>query len=329
MMRKYYKPLNLQEIEHVADLLRRDGCIQGGKALEGWCKDLGASSRATIPSSQGRRGRVESDVQQEETDVGLDAALSNSVREALQQEQDNVHHAILHSKSSEPLSSLRIEINDGENASADGGDNVDAEHAPDDENNHNARDQHEAQEAQLAKHVAEVDCISVISAVGSEQKCYMNGASFPSPEGNFLPVESLKDHDTVRSLDGSIVQVLVKRHSSQDRSMVWLQSDAFKIPLTHNHRVMIDRGTLQKPRRQTIPAGHLRPGDHVLCAKGLHRLTDVIPFLSDDDVFEITFCPDREVETCFIEDDENDALLTKGKKIIPSAIKTRRGGMSK
>jgi len=164
-------------------------------------------------------------------------------------------------------------------------------------------------------------CASVISAAGSEAKCYMPGTCLHSANG-FVRVEDIRDHDVLLAIDGSEDEVLSnRRHTSMDHHVVWLQTDNFRIALTMNHRVMVLRGTTQ---RQTIPACHLRVGDLVLAEGGPQILTRVQHFLSDDNVFEIMFKPDAEMVTVFI--DEGDNLLTKGKHI---PIKTRRGGMNK
>jgi len=126
------------------------------------------------------------------------------------------------------------------------------------------------------------------------------------------------------AVDGSQVEVLSsRRYSSTDQTAVWLETDAFTVALTHNHRVMVLRGLAQ---RQTMPAGHLRIGDLVLTANGHQEIKDVKPFINEDDVFELTFAPDSEMETFFIEKDESGSLLTKGKK---TPIANRRGGMNK
>ena len=88
---------------------------------------------------------------------------------------------------------------------------------------------------------------SVVSVAGSEPQCYPLGTSFQVHE------ETLNPDDLLVTTNGVLVRVLrIKRHSSTDRVMIWLQTAYSKLPLTHNHRVMVLRGDSQ---RQTIPAG--------------------------------------------------------------------------
>ena len=105
--------------------------------------------------------------------------------------------------------------------------------------------------------------------------------------------------------------------------MVWLESDDFKVLLTHNHRVMVSR----RGQRQTIPAGHLKAGDSVLCTSGEMQLTCVDHQLMDVDVYEVAFTPDAEIETFYIVDDDCNALLTKGKS--STSKRTHRGNMKR
>lgn len=163
-------------------------------------------------------------------------------------------------------------------------------------------------------------CASILSAAGSEAKCYIHGTGLRSANGSLVKVEHISEQDILLAADGTRVEVLsICRHTSVDRQMVWLQTASFKIALTMNHRVMVLRGAAQ---RQTIPACHLRVGDPVLAEGGPQTITRVQHFLSDDDVFEIMFKPDAEMVTFFVDDGDN--LLTKGKH---NPIRNRRGGM--
>ena len=58
--------------------------------------------------------------------------------------------------------------------------------------------------------------------------------------------------------------------------------------ITADHPVVVVRSRAE----QTIPAGHLKIGDSVICGNGPQVLTEATPFLSDTDVFKITFEPD-------------------------------------
>merc|ERR1712048_592990 len=79
-------------------------------------------------------------------------------------------------------------------------------------------------------------CASVLSAVGSEPKCYVQGTSFRAKLGGMISAEDIDNDAILIAADGSDVKVTsIRRHSSLDRAMVWLETDDFKVPLTENH----------------------------------------------------------------------------------------------
>jgi len=163
---------------------------------------------------------------------------------------------------------------------------------------------------------------SIISAAGSRAKCYALGTCFRTSVGDLVKVEDIKIGDKIMAFGVAEVTVSsTQRHRSMDRNMVWLGTDGFEISLTHDHRVMVVRGT----QRQTIPAGHLQIGDEVLGASGPQVIRIHENYLSDDDVFEIVFTPDAEMETIYL--GKGDNLLTKGRRI--QTIANRRGGMNR
>ena len=65
--------------------------------------------------------------------------------------------------------------------------------------------------------------------------------------------------------------------------------------ITADHPVVVVRSRAE----QTIPAGHLKIGDSVICGNGPQVLTEATPFLSDTDVFKITFEPDVVMQTAY------------------------------
>jgi len=170
---------------------------------------------------------------------------------------------------------------------------------------------------------ADHDRTSIISAAGTELMCYMIGTTLRSAQGEMTRVEDLKPEDKLMAADGSIVEVRdIKRVASSDRTLAWLESATFKVPLTVNHKVMVIRGT----QRQSLPAGHLRPGDRVLCRNGEQVLCDVTWFLSEDDVFEVVVEPHAELDTCYIPSEMDAALLTKAKRMPRNRIPCRMFG---
>jgi len=134
-------------------------------------------------------------------------------------------------------------------------------------------------------------------------------------------VEDIREGDMLISVDGLDVEVKsIVRHSSIDRQMVMLETASFQVLVTFNHRVVIRRGGSE----QTIPAGHLKIGDSVLCSDGEKSLVQVQHFFGEDDVYEMVLFPDASMETFFLVGDRETTLLTKGK-----GVKRERGYIRK
>ena len=68
--------------------------------------------------------------------------------------------------------------------------------------------------------------------------------------------------------------------------------------------IMVRRGNEQ----QTIPAGHLRVGDIVLCADGKHRIGEIEHGTQHVEVYQLFFQPDVAIETFYTMD---PAILTR------------------
>jgi hypothetical protein len=214
----------------------------------------------------------------------LEKILLESESTPCLEQQDHLHQAILKSRLSEELDSFsiagRISSSHVHNGTSSSGGSAD-------------------------------DPTSVISVAGSQPCCYAHGTYFFTNKGEPKAIEDITQGDVLVSADGSDVEVRSNiRHSSMDRELVLLQTDAFTIALTLNHRVVILRGG----SRQTIPAGHLRVGDSVLSGSGEKNIICMNHFFSDMEVYEVVLDPDLPIKTFFIGDNEHGALLTKGKR---------------
>lgn len=140
---------------------------------------------------------------------------------------------------------------------------------------------------------------------GSQGRCFLSGILFRSTDGELVAARSLKVDDTVLSCNREPVQVKsVKLHPPGEELVVLHAGQTpAALTVTRSHRVVIQRGLLQ----QTIPAGHLRVGDHVYCSSNrLEQLVSVTTRPCLDEVVEVMFRPDEPVEVFF------PSILSKG-----------------
>lgn len=158
---------------------------------------------------------------------------------------------------------------------------------------------------------------SVLSGAGP--KCYYPKTSFRCPNGAFAAVEDIDLDDVLVAYDGVPVTVVrAIRHESEDRELIKLKTTESSAIITSDHPIMVPRGQSQ----QSVPAGHLKIGDTILCASGEQQLVDLERWVENTPVFQLSFHPDVPIETF---QTMGEPILTKGSKIA----KTRRGGMRK
>jgi hypothetical protein len=134
-------------------------------------------------------------------------------------------------------------------------------------------------------------------------------------------VEDIQQHEILVGHCGTSVEVAnVRLHEPTERELTWLRVNSTLLVVTSDHRIMVPRGNEQ----QTIPAGHLRVDDVVLCADGEHRIDEIEHGTQHVEVYQLFFNPDVAIETFYTMD---PAILTKGSKLRTAT--TRRSGMSK
>jgi hypothetical protein len=132
-------------------------------------------------------------------------------------------------------------------------------------------------------------------------------------------VEEIDIDDVLVGYNGIRVTVVrAIRHESEDRELTKLQTTESSVIITSDHPIMVPRGLSQ----QSVPAGHLKLGDTILCASGEQELIHLERWVEKTQVFQLSFYPDVPIETFQA---MGDPILTKGCK----NQKTRRGGMRK
>lgn len=112
----------------------------------------------------------------------------------------------------------------------------------------------------------------------------------------------------------------VRIHEPEKRAIVEICTARGTLLITADHRMVILRGVWQ----QTIPAGHLRQGDAILCDDSdLEDITSICMHTAEVKVFQVTFKPDVAMKTFYVD----GPVLTQGSKLNPYT--TRRSGMRK
>lgn len=160
-------------------------------------------------------------------------------------------------------------------------------------------------------------CVSGLSAADSAPKCFAHGTYFRRPGvAGLIGVEDLQAHEILVGYGDRNVEVAeVKCHASCQRPMVHLRTMHGELLVTADHRMVVHRGH----QKQTIPAEKLCVGDLIAGEHGECPILEMRNEKTDDDVFQVTFQPDAEMETFYMP----SWILTKGSK---APIHTRRSG---
>lgn len=135
--------------------------------------------------------------------------------------------------------------------------------------------------------------VSLISAPG-ERKCFLAGTLLKSPTETWFPVEVAEvGRRVLSSRDETLTITSVRKYEAVRAVVVELFTQSTSIApmrFTASHRVMTDRGH--------VLAQELNVGDNVLVTGNqAEQLISVQRFSDIFDIFEITFDPDRPVES--------------------------------
>jgi len=158
---------------------------------------------------------------------------------------------------------------------------------------------------------------SLISAPGDdESRCFLAGALLETPAGQFVRASTLEAGMEVRASHGEALRVKSARvHEETEHTLVSLLTETAGLTVTASHRVMVRKGR----EAQTLAAGALRVGDHVLVADGrAEQLLQTKVSSESTSVVEVAFQPDLPVAAYH---PPSHAILSKGH----GWPKTRRG----
>jgi hypothetical protein len=162
-----------------------------------------------------------------------------------------------------------------------------------------------------------------ISGAQSGPKCFLHGTHFLNLKNELIAVEDLQCGELLLQVkaDEEYVEVHdVRIHEPEKRDIAEICTARGSLLITADHRIVILRGV----RHQTIPAGHLRQGDAILCDDSdLEAITSICMYAEEVRVFQVTFKPDVAMKTFYMD----GSILTKGSKLHPYT--TRRSGMCK
>ena len=130
---------------------------------------------------------------------------------------------------------------------------------------------------------------SLTSAPGKGSKCYLLGSTLKVPGGALICVEDLLTDSIVCSPAGTLLNVThLTIHPEEPCELVDLNTANASLVVTTSHRVMVRKGK----QSQTMTAGSLRVGDHVLLAGNeTEELVQVEKFTRVSSVVEVTFLP--------------------------------------
>jgi len=130
-------------------------------------------------------------------------------------------------------------------------------------------------------------------------RCFLACSRFYGKNGELIEAASLRKGSKIRSAKGSALTVKdIKfypeaENGTQEHQFVELCTEAEKLVVTSDHRVMVQRGAQQ----QSIRADILCRGDSVIVSGGVSaKLQKVESFTADARVAQITFDPDEPVE---------------------------------
>jgi len=156
---------------------------------------------------------------------------------------------------------------------------------------------------------------SIVSYSGTKGWCFPADVRFRLLGDRLVEARSLKTGDTALSFEDELLSVTSVKIDIAEHPFVQLRTDSAVLTVTDSHRVMVQRGSTP----QTIPAGHLREGDHVLCSKGkVEQLVEIKKYNQHGEVVEVTFRPDRPVEAL------SPAVLSKGHGWPKTTRRSRR-----
>lgn len=145
----------------------------------------------------------------------------------------------------------------------------------------------------IASVASQSSMVSLISAPG-ERKCFLAGTLLKSPTETWFPVEVAEvGRRVLSSRDETLTITSVRKYEAVRAVVVELFTQSTSIApmrFTASHRVMTDRGH--------VLAQELNVGDNVLVTGNqAEQLISVQRFSDIFDIFEITFDPDRPVES--------------------------------
>lgn len=129
-------------------------------------------------------------------------------------------------------------------------------------------------------------------------RCFLACSRFCGKNGELIEAASLRKGSKIRSAKGSALTVKdIKfypeaENDTLEHQLVELCTEAEKLVVTSDHRVMVQRGA----QRQPIRADTLCRGDSVIGGGGSAKLQKVESFTADARVAQITFDPDEPVE---------------------------------